>query len=52
VGLEEQENKSALSSRALVFSLFETHEPGGAGRQIDAGSVTLHPSFVSFMTSW
>jgi hypothetical protein len=27
-------------------------EPGEAGRQIDAGSVTLHPIFMSLMTSW
>jgi hypothetical protein len=23
-----------------------------AGRQIDAGSVTLHPNFVAFVASW
>jgi len=25
---------------------------GEAGRRIDAGSVTLHPNFMSLMSSW
>jgi hypothetical protein len=49
VGLEERENKSAYVATASVFSLFETHEPGVAGRRIDGG---LHGTFVSFMASW
>jgi hypothetical protein len=52
VGLDERENKSASDAGALVFSLVETHEPGEAGRRIDAGSVTLHPNFMSLMSSW
>jgi len=26
--------------------------PASPGGQIDAGSVTLHPAFMSFMSSW
>ena len=50
-GLDDRKQKRS-NTGVLVFSLFATRLPAKAGRQIDAGSVTLHPDFMSCMTSW
>jgi len=49
--VRKSEKTRAPHSTRFCFSLFQTHEPGEAGRQIDAGSVPLHPSFTSFRPS-
>ena len=49
----KSEKTKARRSQALLFSHSSgLTSPAEPGSQIDAGSVTLHPSFMSFMTSW